>query len=113
MNRSGQEPVEVMEQDPIEDRALRMARTVDSRHIGGAVSRSMLSFPKGRIGGRSRNRATTGCAQAHRDRWPGGPPDHADARRRGDHRARAVQRPPHLPVRPPRDRGLHLDHQEV
>jgi hypothetical protein len=36
-----QEPVEVMEQDPVEDRALRMARTVDSRHIGRADSRSV------------------------------------------------------------------------
>ena len=40
-----QEPVEVMEQDPIEDRALRMARTVDSRHIGRADSRSVPEIP--------------------------------------------------------------------
>jgi len=36
-----QEPIEVMEQDPIEDRALRMARTIDSRHIGRADSKSV------------------------------------------------------------------------
>jgi hypothetical protein len=30
-----------MEQHPIEDRALRMARAVDSRHIGKADSRSV------------------------------------------------------------------------
>jgi len=29
-----QEPVEIMEQHPVESRALRMARTIDSRHIG-------------------------------------------------------------------------------
>ena len=36
-----QESIEVMEQHPIEDRALRMARAVDSRHIGKADSRSV------------------------------------------------------------------------
>jgi len=40
-----------MEQHPIEDRALRMARTVDSRHIGKADSRSVPRLPKGRVGG--------------------------------------------------------------
>jgi len=40
-----QEPVEVMEQDPIEDRVLRMSRTVDSRHIGKADSRSVPKIP--------------------------------------------------------------------
>jgi hypothetical protein len=29
----GQEPVEMMKQHPVEDRALRMAWTIDSRHI--------------------------------------------------------------------------------
>ena len=36
-----QESVEIMEQHPIEDCALRMARKVDSRHIGKADSRSV------------------------------------------------------------------------
>jgi len=36
-----QEPVEVMEQHPVEDHALRMARAVDSRHTGRADSRSV------------------------------------------------------------------------
>jgi hypothetical protein len=40
-----QEPVEVMEQDPKEDGALRMSRTVDSRHIGKADSRSVPKIP--------------------------------------------------------------------
>jgi len=35
-----QEPVEVMEQHPIEDRALRMTRTIDPLHIGATDSRS-------------------------------------------------------------------------
>lgn len=42
-----QEPVEVMEQDPAEDRALRLARTICSRHIEKADSRNM---PGGREG---------------------------------------------------------------
>jgi hypothetical protein len=45
-----QESVEVMEQHPIEDRALRMARTIDSRHIGATDSRSVPRLPRGRIG---------------------------------------------------------------
>jgi len=40
-----QEPVEVVEQDPIEDGALRMTRAVDSRHIGKADSRSVPKIP--------------------------------------------------------------------
>jgi len=36
-----QEPVEVMEQHPIEDRALRMTRTIDPLHIGATDSRSV------------------------------------------------------------------------
>ncbi|MCK7461650.1 MAG: asparaginase domain-containing protein [Sphingobacterium sp.] len=43
----------------------------------------------------------------------GGPEDHADAGRRGDHGAGAVQRLSHLPGRHPRGRGVHLDHQEI
>lgn len=31
-----QEPVEMMEEDPVKDRPLRMARAADSRHIGRA-----------------------------------------------------------------------------
>jgi hypothetical protein len=57
-----QDPVEVMEQHPIEDRALRLARTGDSRHAGRADSRSMPRLPRGRIGGKARNRSTTGYA---------------------------------------------------
>ena len=34
----GDETVEVEEQHPIEDRALRMARAVDSQHIGNPLS---------------------------------------------------------------------------
>ena len=34
-----QEPVKIMEQDPVEDCALRMARAVDSPHIGRADSK--------------------------------------------------------------------------
>lgn len=41
-----QEAVEATEQHPIEDRALGMARTVDSRHIGKADSRSVHSLPR-------------------------------------------------------------------
>jgi hypothetical protein len=33
--------VEVMEKHPVEDGALRMARTVDSRHIGNPLSKSV------------------------------------------------------------------------
>jgi hypothetical protein len=40
-----QEPVEVMEQHPIEDRTLRMARTVDSRHIGRVDPKSVPEIP--------------------------------------------------------------------
>ncbi len=35
------EPLEIMEQHPIEDGPLRMARTVDSRHIGNARSNNV------------------------------------------------------------------------
>jgi hypothetical protein len=35
------ESIEVMEHHPIEDRALRMARTIDSRHIGKACSNNV------------------------------------------------------------------------
>jgi len=61
-----QEPVEVMEQHPIEDRALRMARTIDSRHIGGADSRCVPRLPNWRIGSWARNRSTTGYTQLSR-----------------------------------------------
>ena len=36
-----QEALKIMEQHPAEDRALRMARAVDSRHIGRADSKSV------------------------------------------------------------------------
>jgi len=35
-----QEPVEIVEQHPIEDGPLRMTRAIDSRHIGNKVSRN-------------------------------------------------------------------------
>ena len=37
----GQELIEMMEEDPVEDGPLRMARAIDSRHIGKADSRNM------------------------------------------------------------------------
>jgi hypothetical protein len=55
-----QEPVEMMKQHPIEGRALRMARAVDSRHTGRADSRNVPRLPRERIGGQARNRSTTG-----------------------------------------------------
>ena len=39
------EPVEIIEQHPVEDRALRMARAVDSRHIRRADSKSVPEIP--------------------------------------------------------------------
>jgi hypothetical protein len=45
----GQEPVEMMEQHPIEDGPLRMSRTIDSRHGGRMASRN---GPTSRIGPR-------------------------------------------------------------
>jgi hypothetical protein len=35
----GQEAFGMMEDHPVQDRALRMARTIDSRHIGGTDSK--------------------------------------------------------------------------
>jgi hypothetical protein len=65
------ESLEMMEQHPIEDRPLRMARMIDSRHIGATDSRSVPSLPKGRIGSQARNRSTTGYTQVRRLRKPG------------------------------------------
>jgi hypothetical protein len=59
-----QESVEVMEQHPIEDRALRMARTIDSRHIGATDSRSVPRLPRGaywRPGAKSVNDRLRSC----------------------------------------------------
>lgn len=42
-----------MKQDTIEDHALRMARAVDSRHIGRADSKSELGIPPENKKGRS------------------------------------------------------------
>jgi hypothetical protein len=53
-----------MEEHPVEDRAFRMARAIDSRHIGKADSRSVPGTPKGRIGSRAKNRSTTGYQSA-------------------------------------------------
>jgi hypothetical protein len=36
-----QEALKIMEQHPVEDRALRMASTIDARHIGRADSKSV------------------------------------------------------------------------
>ncbi len=36
----GDEPLEMMEKHPVENGAFRMARAVDSRHIGNEVSRN-------------------------------------------------------------------------
>jgi hypothetical protein len=65
-----------MEQHPVEDRALRMTRTIDSRHIGKADSRSVPGAPKGRIGSWAKNRSTTGYTQVSHRRKPveGNPP---------------------------------------
>jgi hypothetical protein len=40
-----EEQLEMMEQYAVEDRALRMARTVDSRHIGNPPSKSVPKSP--------------------------------------------------------------------
>jgi len=62
----GQEPGEVMEQHPVERRALRMARAIDSRHIGKAYSRSVPEVPEGCIGSWAENWLTTGYTQVGR-----------------------------------------------
>jgi len=46
-----QEPVEMMEEYPVKDRALRMARAINSWHIGKAYSRSVPEAALGRSGG--------------------------------------------------------------
>ncbi len=73
----GQEPVEVMEQHTVEDRAFRMSRTIDSLHIGNADSRSVPGAPEGCIGGWAEDRLTTGYTQVSRRRKPanGDPPN--------------------------------------
>jgi len=58
------EPVEVMEQHPIEDRPLWMLRAIDSRHIGKADSRGVPKLPEGGIGDQARNRSTAGYVQS-------------------------------------------------
>jgi len=73
----GQEPVEVMEQRPVEGRALRMAWAIDSRHIGKAYSKSVPGAPRGRIGSWAENRSTTGYTKVSCSRKPakgGNPP---------------------------------------
>jgi hypothetical protein len=42
-----EEPLEVVKQHPVEDGPLRMARTVDSRHIGKADSKSVPGAIRG------------------------------------------------------------------
>jgi len=58
-----QEPVEMMEEYPVEDGSLRMAWTIDSRHIGNPDSRSMPGAPKMGSGGRVKDPSTNGWPQ--------------------------------------------------
>jgi len=64
----GWEPVEAMEHQPVKDRALRMARAIDSRHIGMADSRSMPRASQGRFGGQAKDSSTNGYTQVSRRR---------------------------------------------
>jgi hypothetical protein len=46
-----EEPVEVMEKHSVEDHAFRMARTIDSRHIGNADSKNVPGAREEKSGG--------------------------------------------------------------
>ena len=62
----GQEPLEMMEKHPIEDRALRMTKAIDSRHIGKADSRSMPEASKRRSEGRESDPSTNSYTHVSR-----------------------------------------------
>ena len=66
----GDETVEVEEQHPVEDRALRMARAVDSRHSHKADSKSVPGTAEGRSGGTRKNLSTIGDARGKKGREP-------------------------------------------
>jgi hypothetical protein len=50
----------MVEEHPVEDRAFLMARTIDSRHIGNADSKSVPGAAEGRSGGRAQAPSTNG-----------------------------------------------------
>jgi hypothetical protein len=61
-----QEALKIMEQNPAEDRALRMARAIDSRHIGNADSKNVPEAVRGRSGGRENEPSTHGSTHLPR-----------------------------------------------
>jgi hypothetical protein len=62
----GQEPLKMIENHPVEHRALRMARTIDSRHIGNADIKNMPEAVRGRSGGRENEPSTDGYTNVKR-----------------------------------------------
>ena len=63
-----QEPVEVMEEHPVENGAFRMARAVDSRHIGNDVSRNAPGAGQGKnLGTAERNSKKNAPKSAKRE----------------------------------------------
>jgi hypothetical protein len=65
-----QEALKIIDQHPVEDRPFRMARAVDSRHIGRAVSKSMPGTREERSGSTRKNPTTIGDARGKKERDP-------------------------------------------
>jgi hypothetical protein len=65
-----QEALKIMEQHPVENRALRMARAIDSRHIRNADSKSVPGTREGRSGGTRKNLSTIGDARGKKEGAP-------------------------------------------
>jgi len=59
----GEETVEMVEEHPAKNRALRLAWAINSRHIGDADSKRVLAAAPGRSGGWAEDSSTNGCTR--------------------------------------------------
>jgi hypothetical protein len=64
----GDEPLEMMKKHPVENGAFRMARAVDSRHIGNEASRNAPGTGKGKNPGTTTRNGTGHASKSVRNR---------------------------------------------